>query len=50
MFYWLDSFAQCLPTFFHQGLCLNPTFCTVFNILHEFNQMGRWANELARHS
>jgi hypothetical protein len=29
MFYWLDSFTQCLPPFFHQGMGLNPTFCTV---------------------
>jgi hypothetical protein len=29
MFYWLDSFTQCLPPFFH-----HPTSCIVFNILH----------------
>ena len=23
MFYWLDSFAQCLPPFFHQGVGSN---------------------------
>ena len=50
MFYWLDSFTQCLPPFFHQGMSLNPTFYTVFNILRCFNQMGRRANRLARHS
>ena len=25
MFYWLDSFTQCLPPFFHQGMCSNPS-------------------------
>jgi hypothetical protein len=30
MFYWLDSFAQCLPPFFHQGVGSNPTSCTAF--------------------
>jgi hypothetical protein len=27
MFYWLDSFTQCLPPFFHQGMGSNPTSC-----------------------
>jgi hypothetical protein len=26
MFYWLDSFVQCLMSFFHQGMGSNPTF------------------------
>ena len=30
MFYWLDSFAQCLPPFFYQGVGSNLTSCTVF--------------------
>jgi hypothetical protein len=30
IFYWLDSFTQCLSSFFHQGMGLNPTSCTVF--------------------
>jgi hypothetical protein len=30
MFYWLDSFAQCLSFFFHQVVGSNPTFCTAF--------------------
>jgi hypothetical protein len=30
MFYWLDSFVQCLPPFFHQGVGSNPTFYTAF--------------------
>jgi hypothetical protein len=30
MFYWLDSFTQCLSSFFHQDMGSNPTFCTVF--------------------
>jgi hypothetical protein len=33
MFYWLDSFIQCIMSFFHQYMGSNPTFCTVFNIL-----------------
>jgi hypothetical protein len=27
MFYWLDSFTQCLSPFFHQGIGLNPVIC-----------------------
>jgi hypothetical protein len=50
MFYWLDSFTKCLSSFFHQGMGSNPTSSTVFNILRWLNQMGRWANGLARHS
>jgi hypothetical protein len=30
IFYWLDSFTQCLLSFFHQDMGLNPTFYTVF--------------------
>jgi hypothetical protein len=30
MFYWLDNFTNCLMPFFHEGMGLNPTFCTVF--------------------
>jgi hypothetical protein len=33
MFYWLDNFTQCFPRLFHQGMGLNLTSCTVFNIL-----------------
>jgi hypothetical protein len=33
MFYWLDSFTQCLLPFFHQGMCSNPTSYTIFIIL-----------------
>jgi hypothetical protein len=33
MFYWLDSFTQCLLPFFHQGMGSNPTSCTILNIL-----------------
>jgi hypothetical protein len=40
MFYWLDSFIECLLPLFHQGMGLNPTYFTVFNILRWFNQMG----------
>jgi hypothetical protein len=28
MFYWLNSFTQCLSLFFHQGMGSNPTSCT----------------------
>jgi hypothetical protein len=38
MFYWLDSFTQCLSSFFHQGMGSNPTTCTFFNILRYFNK------------
>jgi hypothetical protein len=35
MFYWLDSFAQYLPPFFHQGVASNPTSCTtIFKIFY----------------
>jgi hypothetical protein len=50
MFYWLDSFTQCLLPFFYQGMDSNPTFSLFFNILRWFNQMGRRANGPARHS
>jgi hypothetical protein len=30
MFYWLDSFTQCLPSFFHEVMGSSPTSCTVF--------------------
>jgi hypothetical protein len=28
MFYWLNSFAQCLPPFIYQDVGSNPTSCT----------------------
>jgi hypothetical protein len=31
MFYWLDNFTQCIPSFFNQGMGSNPTSCTVFS-------------------
>jgi hypothetical protein len=37
MFYWLDSFTQCFPPLFHQGMGSNRTSC-------------KWANKLVRHS
>jgi hypothetical protein len=30
MFYWLDSFTQCLSPIFHQGMGSSPTSCTIF--------------------
>jgi hypothetical protein len=34
MFYWLDSFAQCLACFFHQGVWVQtPPLILIFNIL-----------------
>jgi hypothetical protein len=35
MFYWLDSFARCLPPFFHQSVGSNqtPPPASLFNIL-----------------
>ena len=49
MFYSLDGFTQCLPSFFHLGVGSNPTSCIAFNILRRFNQMVRWANRSVRH-
>jgi hypothetical protein len=37
MFYWLDSFTQCLSSFFHQGMGSNPISYIIFNILRRFN-------------
>jgi hypothetical protein len=34
MFYWLDSFTQCLLPFFHQRMGSNPISCTVFLIFY----------------
>jgi hypothetical protein len=44
MFYWLDSFTQCLPPFFHQGMGLNRTSCTVFLIFYA--DLIKWADGL----
>jgi hypothetical protein len=30
MFYWLDSFTQCILPFFHSGMGSYLTSCTVF--------------------
>jgi hypothetical protein len=40
MFYWLDSFIQLSPVLLPSG---HGFFCTVFNILRRFNQIGRLA-------
>jgi hypothetical protein len=32
MFYWLDSFTQCLPPFFHQGMGSTPPPAPFFDI------------------
>jgi hypothetical protein len=37
MFYWLDSFTQCLSPFFYQGMGSNPPPVPFFNILRWFN-------------
>jgi hypothetical protein len=44
MFYWLDSFTQCLPPFFHQGMGSNPTSCTIF--LTFYADLIKWIDGL----
>jgi hypothetical protein len=46
MFYWLNNFVQCLPPFFHQGVGLNPTSCTTFNIPHLIHRFLIFYTEL----
>jgi hypothetical protein len=44
MFYWLESFTQCLPPFFHQGVGSNPTSCTAF--LTFYGDLTKWTDGL----
>jgi hypothetical protein len=44
MFYWLDSFTQCLPPFFYQVMGLNITSCTIF--LTFYADLIKWADGL----
>jgi hypothetical protein len=44
MFYWLDSFTQCLPPFFHQGIGSNPTSHTIF--LTFYADLIKWIDGL----
>jgi hypothetical protein len=44
MFYWLDSFTQCLPAFFHQGMGSNPTSRTVY--LTFYADLIKWIDRL----
>jgi hypothetical protein len=46
MFYWLDSFTQCLSPFFHHGLGSNPTSYTVF--LTFYADLIKWTDMLMR--
>jgi hypothetical protein len=48
MLYWLDSFTQCHPSFFYQGMGLNPTSCTVF--LTFYADLIKWVGGPAPHS
>jgi hypothetical protein len=44
MFYWLDSFTQCLPPFFHPSMGSNPTSsgrCLTFYV-----DLIKWADGL----
>jgi hypothetical protein len=43
MFYWLDSFTQCLSSFY-QGMGSNPTFCTAF--LTFYVDLIKWSDGL----
>jgi hypothetical protein len=52
MFYWLDSFTQCLPPFFHQGIGSNPTSCTVFSryadLIKWIDGLTGWSDTVSR--
>jgi hypothetical protein len=43
MFYWLDSFTQCLPPFFHQVMGSNPTSCTIY--LKFYADLIKWVDQ-----
>jgi hypothetical protein len=45
IFYWLDSFTQCLPLFFHQAVGSNLTSCTAFFITFYAN-LTKWPDGL----
>jgi hypothetical protein len=48
IFYWLDSFTQCLLPFFHQGMGLNSTSCTFFFTFYaDLIKCVDWPNGLA---
>jgi hypothetical protein len=44
MLYWLGSFTQCLPSFFHQDMGSNTTSCTVF--LTFYGDLIKWVDGL----
>jgi hypothetical protein len=44
MFYRLESFTRCLPSFFHQGVGSNPTSCTAF--LTFYADLTKWPDGL----
>jgi hypothetical protein len=43
MFNWLDSFTECLPPYFRQGMGSNPTSCTAF--LTFYADLIKWADD-----
>jgi hypothetical protein len=53
MFYWLDSFIQCLPPFFHQGMGSKLTSCTVFltfyaDLIKWIDGLTGWSDTVSR--
>jgi hypothetical protein len=53
MFCWLDNFTECLSPFFHQGMGLNPTSCTVFlsfyvDLIKWVDGLMGWPNTISR--
>jgi hypothetical protein len=52
MFYWLDSFIQCLPPFFHQGMGSNPSpapFLTFYVVLIKWiDGLTGWSDTISR--
>jgi hypothetical protein len=52
MFYWLDSFTQCLPHFFHQGMGSNPPpalFLTFYaDLIKWIDGLTGWPDTVSR--
>jgi hypothetical protein len=48
MFYWLDSFTQCLPPFFHQGMSSNPTIFCYVDLIKWIDGLTDWLDTVSR--
>ena len=53
MFYWLDSFTQCLSPFFHQGMSFKPhllhRFLTFYvDLIKWINGLTSWPDTVSR--